>query len=336
MEKMQKRAMCKQIIVFLTVFAAALLMANMLSYLEIQSAQGQITTILTVTGYAGTTKEYSLDDLKAMPAITMYGGFYQPNQKQINNGLYTGVSLYNLCNQSEGITATCNITVLGQGTNSFTYDMVANGLGFNSAYKTYNNITGEIQNQTQPITLILAYQANGTDLPTSWLPAPRLLIVGPEGLLMDGSGGRSITQINITNNELEQTPSPSPIFTLSPTQTPSQTPTATPSPSLTVAPSSTPTPTLIIIPTPTVESSPSPTLTPTPTSNPTSTKNSTPTPFQTTSPSSEVNLSPSITNSEPPKIGTDSGQLPIYSAVAAAIIVVAIIVTLTLRSRRKQ
>lgn len=128
-----------------------------------------------------------------MPNVTMYGGFYQPNQNQINNGLWAGASLIYLCNQVGGITSTCTVTVTDQGTNNFTYDMVNNGINFNNEYNTYNNITGNLKNQTQPVIIILAYQVNGSNLPSSSQPAPRLVTVGPEGLLMIGTGGKSIT-----------------------------------------------------------------------------------------------------------------------------------------------
>ena len=98
-----------------------------------------------------------------------------------------------------------------------------------SRRNTYNNITGTSQNQTQPINVILAYQVNGTDLPSSSQPAPRLVIVGPEGLLCDGSGGRSITEVIIVNAVPVATQSatastsitsPSPTIVPSPTATP--------------------------------------------------------------------------------------------------------------------
>jgi hypothetical protein len=82
--------------------------------------------------------------------------------------------------------------------------MVANGLGLNPTYKTYNNLTGNQQNQTLPVTLILAYQVNGTSLPSSSVPEPRLVIVGPEGLLMDGSGGRSVTKVTVTDTQIPE------------------------------------------------------------------------------------------------------------------------------------
>jgi hypothetical protein len=216
------------------------------------------TTSITVTGLGGTTSTYTLTQLKAMPAISGYGGFYQPNQNQINNGNWTGVSLLYLCNQVGGLTSTSNVTVTGQGINNFTYDMVANGLSLNPTYATYNDLTGAVQNQNQPVNIILAYLVNDTDVASN--QAPRMVIVGPEGLLLEGSGGRSITQVNITGTAPASTPSPSP--TSMPTPTPTPVPTSasqTPSPTSMASPSPSPSPTVSSSPKPVVSASPQPT-----------------------------------------------------------------------------
>ena len=216
------------------------------------SVSAQEATILSVNGATGTQQNYTLTQIKAMPNATMYGGFYQPNQNQINNGLWAGVSVLYLCNQVGGITSTTNITVTGQGNNTFTYDMINSGTNLNAQYKTYNNQTGVEQNQTQPVTLILSYQVNGTNVASN--QTPRLVIVGPEGLLMDGSGGRSVTQITITDIAPVPTPTPTPsptaLPTPSPTPTPTHAPTPTPSPTPSPSPAPSPTPTSIPTPTP--------------------------------------------------------------------------------------
>jgi len=213
---------------------------------------------ITVTGATGTTQTYTITQLQAMPSVSMYGGFYQTNQQIGNSGLWTGVSVLYLCNQVGGISTNNNIMVTGQGDNSFTYDMVNSGLTFNTAYKTYDNITRNERNQTEPITLILAYLVNGTTLPSNSLPAPRLVIVGPEGLMMDGSGGRSITQVSVVNTQPTPTPTPTP----SPTPTPNPTPTSTPIPTATQTPTPSPTQTPTqqptVVPTPTISPTPTP------------------------------------------------------------------------------
>lgn len=221
------------------------------------AANAQTEPTVTITGATGTTQTYTLTQLQAMPVTSGYGGFYQPNQQIANRGLWTGVSVLYLCNQVGGINAYSNITVTGQGSNSFTYDMINSGTNFNTAYKTYSNTTGSPEtNQTQPLTIILAYQVNGTALPSGSQPAPRLVIVGPEGLMMDGSGGRSITSITIVNNPPPATPTPtpslaptpSPVPTHAPTPTPTATPSPTPTPTPTAEPTQTPTPTPVSTP----------------------------------------------------------------------------------------
>jgi hypothetical protein len=292
--------------------------------IDITNAQAQTTPSVAVTGYAGTTKAFNLTDLQNMPSVSMYGGFYQPNQRQLNVGLWTGVSLLYLCNQAGDITPTCNMIVTGQGTNIFTYDMVVNGLNFNLAYRSYNNVTGALQNQTQPITLILAYKVNGTDLPSSYLPAPRLVVVGPEGLLMDGSGGRSITQVNITNSVPTPTPTPTPTTTPSPTPTPTLTPTPTPIySSVPITP--TPTPTIPPSPTRTSTASPTPTLTPTPTESPI--------PTPTTQPTASPTLTPERTSIDTPE-PNETQSTTTYLAIGAGIIITAAIAAAVILKRR--
>jgi hypothetical protein len=269
-----------------SVFALLALTAIVLAALAMsgtQSANAQTGTVLTVIGYDGTVKNYTLAELQNLPSVSGYGGYYQPNQNQINSGNWTGVSLYYLCNQTSGITSTCNVSVVGQGTNNFTYAMTANGIDLNPTYSTYNNVTGALQNQTQPVTILLAYLINGTALPSGMTPAPRLVIIGPEGLLMIGTGGRSITQITITNSAPAPTPTPtpSPTPTATPTPTPTPTPTAAPTFTPTPAPTSTPTQT----PTPTPTPTPLPTSSSTPTQEPTATPSSLPTESPTPSPS---------------------------------------------------
>jgi hypothetical protein len=211
----------------------------------------QTEATVTVTGATGTQMNYTLTQLKTMPIVNMSGGYYQPNQNQINSGYWTGVSVLYLCNQVGGINANTHITVTGQGNNTFTYQMINSATNFNAQYKTYNNQTAGLeQNQTLSITIILAYQVNGTNIASNQVP--RMVIVGPEGLLMDGSGGRSITQVTITNIAPPPTPTPSPNPTPSPTAVPTQNPTTTPT--QTTHPTGTPTPT----PAPTQQSTSTP------------------------------------------------------------------------------
>jgi hypothetical protein len=299
--KMTSRLAQKRLQAIIFILSISILTVT-ISFNVITNVTAQEATILSVNGLNGTQQNYTLTQLQTISSVSMYGGFYQTNQHIGNSGLWTGVSVLYLCNQVGGININTNITVTGQGNNTFTYDMVNSGTHFNDGYKTYRNTTGAETNQTQPITLILAYQVNGTSLPSSSLPAPRLVIIGPEGLLMDGSGGRSVTQITITNLVPATTPTPTP--------TPSPTPTPTPSPT----PTPTPLPTTTTTTTTTASPSPSPSPTPTPTSTPTPTPTSTP--------------SPTPTNNS-------SNELPITYIAIAALIIVLVIIAVVLVLRRK-
>ncbi len=217
---------------------------------------GQEATILSVNGLNGLQQNYTLTQFKALESVSMYGGYYQPNQNISNNGLWKGVSVFTLCNQVGGINPNTNITVTGQGNNTFTYTMINSGTNLNSQYKTYNNLTGVEQNQTQPATIILAYQVNGTNIASNQVP--RLVMVGSEGLLMVAEGGRSVTRITIT--DITPAPTSTPTPTPSPTAQPTQAPTAIPTVAPTHAPTATPTPTS----TPTAPPTPTATASPTP------------------------------------------------------------------------
>jgi hypothetical protein len=259
------------------------------------TANAQEATILSVNGLNGLQQNYTLTQLKALPSTSMYGGYYQPNQNIINNGLWVGVSVLTLCNQVGGINANTNITVTGQGNNTFTYQMINNGTNINVQYKTYNNITGAEQNLAQPATIILAYQVNGTNIASNQIL--RLVMVGPEGLLMVAEGGRSVIRVTITDIS------------------PSPTPTATPTPPPTPAPTAVPT----LAPTPTPSVAPTLSITPTPT--PTAIPTDAPTPTATASPT-------------PPSSG--SGEWPItYTALIILLIIGIVIGAVVVLAKRK-
>jgi hypothetical protein len=184
---------------------------------------------------------------------TVGSGGYKNNQDVLYWGNYKGISLLTLCNSiGTALTSNQNVTVTtsgGSGTNiTFNYDQVANGLSISPQYNTYSNITGTLTAQTQPVTLLVAYQfINGTKIPGS--STTRLLIVGPEGLLFDGTGLAGVENITITNNPASPTPTPTAVptnaastptatthATAKPTATPTTQPTPTPNATATASP----------------------------------------------------------------------------------------------------
>jgi hypothetical protein len=268
--------------------------------------QAQTEPTVLVTGYNGTSINYTLTQLEALPNVTMYGGFYQQNQQIVNNGLWTGVDVLTLCDQVGGITPTCTISVRGTGTNTFTYNMIQNGLDINQSYKTCSNLTGAAQNQTQRMYIILAYVVNGTDLPASEQPPPRFVGVGPEGLVIVGSGGRGVTQVTVTNSQPNPTPSPSTTATTEPTTNP----TTTPQPTSTSPPPTT---------SPTASPITTPTTTPNASPNETSTQSSAPTQQTTEAPTT----SPTPTLEPQPEKQIDTSLIVAFAAGTVIVVVIA-------------
>ncbi len=326
----------------LLIFVAIALVGLTLSLF--QPAQAQTGTILTVNGFYGDTKSYTVADLQALPSVSMYGGYYQSGT--IEGGLWTGVSLRTLCNQVGGINRSCKVIVYGQGVLTFSYDMISNGINFNPTFKTYNNVTGNLQNQTYPLTAILAYQVNGTSLPSSMQPAPRLVVGGQEQLLIDGTGGKSITLISIVNIATEPSPTPTP--TLSPSPTPSSTPvtTHTSTPGASATPTETTTNTPNTTP-PSTTATPGPSTTgetPSATSSPTSSSGPTSSPKPSNSSPQETATTPIVSSSSTPSASTSPSStpkanaqiVPVLLVVAVGIgLVIAVIVVFETRRRRR-
>jgi len=154
---------------------------------------------LTIIGPNGTS--YPISDITSMTSTSGWGGYYSSASK-LFPGNFTGVSLLSLCNSiGTPLTSNENVTVQttgGSGTSvTFNYVQVADGTSIYPQYSTYNNVTGALQAPTEPVTLIVAYQyANGTALPGS--ATTRLLIVGPEGLLFQGTGLAGVSNVTIT------------------------------------------------------------------------------------------------------------------------------------------
>ncbi|MCW3982864.1 MAG: hypothetical protein NWE96_02595 [Candidatus Bathyarchaeota archaeon] len=159
-------------------------------------AQIQILPIpdltLTVVGADGNRVVLFSNDIAKMTSITYDGGSRKSTGTIVNVGNYTGIKLIDLCNLV-GITGSNNVTVKAQDgyTTTYTYDKVANGVGFN----TYD-ATGNPATPAHPLYLIVAYWYNGTTLGSD---GPlKTMIVGVDGLLTDGSAAaKQIVEIDI-------------------------------------------------------------------------------------------------------------------------------------------
>jgi hypothetical protein len=158
---------------------------------------------LTLTGGTGTITKTEVDII-AMPSTSGQGGTKSGGGSISNYGTYEGVSVLYLCNLVGGIDENSVIRTIdasGEYITDFTYEQVNDGQGF----ATYNPTTGEAQEATQPLTLILAYSLNGSELSGSSGPL-RAVIVGPEGLLTSSSlWNKQVTQIVIIPDVPEYT-----------------------------------------------------------------------------------------------------------------------------------
>jgi len=132
---------------------------------------------LTIVALNGTQLVLNEVDIQNLPSYESYGGYKNILGNIRGLGNYTGVPLTTLCNLVGGIASNNSLLIssIDNYTTTFSYDQV------NGSFTTYDNITGQEVPHTQPLTPILAYYFNHTDLPASDGPL-RVAIVGPEGL----------------------------------------------------------------------------------------------------------------------------------------------------------
>jgi len=134
---------------------------------------------LTVVALNGTSVTLDQNAISNLPAIMAAGGFINRLGFIKSLGNYTGPALNTFCNLVGGmqINTVLRVTAADGYTQLLTYDMV------NGAFATYDSVTGNPVQSTQPLTPILAYYFNEENL-TAGVDGPlRLAIVGPEGLV---------------------------------------------------------------------------------------------------------------------------------------------------------
>jgi DMSO/TMAO reductase YedYZ molybdopterin-dependent catalytic subunit len=152
---------------------------------------------LTVVGASGQQKVLTQKDIATLQSYTGKGGSVGRGGMIMNVGTYTGVKLSDVCNLVGGISSDDSVTVnCSDGyTVSFTYDQVVNGKGFN----TYDS-SGNAATPTHPIYLILAYQYNGTNLPSGSGPL-KTMVIGQDGLLSDGKiAANMVIEVDISKS----------------------------------------------------------------------------------------------------------------------------------------
>jgi len=167
---------------------------------------------LTVTSPNGTSQTLDNATIGNLSSYSGYGGFWK-NGAPNSYANYTGVPLTTLCNLVGGVNPNTFVDVISTVGSyydfNFSCTQVVNGIinatssGDDYPLTTANLLDVQV-NQTQPITMMLAYEfANGTLIPSSHGPL-YLTFVGPEGLLVvptSLSGGKpwvsSVTNVSI-------------------------------------------------------------------------------------------------------------------------------------------
>ena len=149
------------------------------------TAKSQVTLpalSLTLVGANGQQKILNSNELGALKSITAAGGYNETSTGMIYNGNFTGVPVLTLLNLVGGVTSNENVTFTGSDGYqvTFTYQQV-HGQEIN----TFDPTTGAAVQPSQPLTVIVAYDSNGTSISSGKGPLT-VAIVGPQGLYTNG------------------------------------------------------------------------------------------------------------------------------------------------------
>jgi hypothetical protein len=139
------------------------------------------TLSLTLVGTNGQQLILNSSQLAALQSYSATGGYFDDkNTTYVGN--FTGVPILTLLNLVGGITSTEKVTVTGTDGYkvTFTYQQVQ-GQGLN----TYDPTTRATVQPSQPLTMIIAYYCNSTNLTSDKGPLSAAF-VGPQGLLTQG------------------------------------------------------------------------------------------------------------------------------------------------------
>jgi hypothetical protein len=136
---------------------------------------------LTLVGLNGTQLILNAGEIAALPAYTGKAGFITSVGRIIGPDNYTGVTLITLCDLVGGINKNNSLRI----TASDGYSMVYTYAQINGDFLTFDPVTGNEVNHTQPLAPMLAYFKNGQNLSSDEGPL-RLAIIGKEVLLTEG------------------------------------------------------------------------------------------------------------------------------------------------------
>ena len=137
---------------------------------------------LTLIGAKGQEKILNSSELAALKSITAAGGYNETSTGMIYTGNFTGVPLLTLLNLVGGVASSENVTFTGSDGYqvTFTYQQV-HGQEIN----TFDPTTGAAVQPSQPLTVIVAYYSNDTNIASGKGPLT-VAIVGPQGLYTNG------------------------------------------------------------------------------------------------------------------------------------------------------
>jgi hypothetical protein len=135
---------------------------------------------LTLVGLDGTQVIINETTISNLPAIRAYGGLLGHGGISYL-GNYTGIPLTTLCTLVGGVGNGSSLLV----TASDNYSITLSYAQLNGNWTTYN-ASGQLINQTQPLTPIIAYYMNDANITSAEGGPLQLAIVGPEGLITEG------------------------------------------------------------------------------------------------------------------------------------------------------
>jgi hypothetical protein len=137
---------------------------------------------LTLIGANGQQKILDSSELAALKSYTATGGYINDKNNTTYVGSFTGVPFLTLLNLVGGITSSENVTVSASDgyQTTFTYQQLQ-GQGIN----TFDPKTGASVQTSQPLTVMVAYYCNSTNLASGTGPLS-VAVVGPQGLLTNG------------------------------------------------------------------------------------------------------------------------------------------------------
>jgi DMSO/TMAO reductase YedYZ molybdopterin-dependent catalytic subunit len=139
--------------------------------LDVETAPSEAD--LTLIG--NETRAYTLDEIKAMPSYTAGGGFKKSTGTVVGPHNYTGINITYLTDLVGGIASSESVKLTASDGYSMTY--------------TYEQVMGEIatyEGTTGPMTMVLAYEEDGSPIPDEYGGPLRIAFTGPDSPITDG------------------------------------------------------------------------------------------------------------------------------------------------------